>query len=370
LIIFRKILNSLLRIRTFKKDISCYAYNALVLGFVLFFCTFAAFASPNQLDDRPFTIVLLPDTQYYKDYPGVSRNHIFDSQTQWIADHLVDKNILLTLHLGDIVDISMESLWIDALYNLSHLDRLTPIILALGNHDIIELKDPGTSTYINSYELFHKKFPEDRFNKFPWFGGVFEKGNIENAYFLFNFAGVEYIVLALEYGPRDKVLDWANKIVEDFSTKKAIIVTHAYMAKGPKRLKAGVRFYPKVSGVPYDSKEYKVAGKDGLANGGDVIWNRLVKKHKNIEFVLSGHSKGPGKLISKGVNGNPVYQVGANYQWEENGGNGYLRLMKFYPKKKKVTVKTYSPLLDHFRTDWQNQFQIDLNKGKFLKLAP
>ena len=140
------------------------------------------------------------------------------------------------------------------------------------------------------------------------------------------------------------------------------------MAKGSKRLKAGVRFSPKTSNVPYGSKEYEASGIDGWANGGDIIWEKFVKKHKNIEFVFSAHSGGPGKLISKGIHGNPVFQVGANYQWEENGGNGYLRLMKFYPKKKKVTVKTYSPLLDHFRTDWENQFLLDLDKGKFLKL--
>ena len=51
----------------------------------------------------------------------------------------------------------------------------------------------------------------------------------------------------------------------------------------------------------------------------------------------------------------------------ENGGNGYLRLMKFYPEKKKITVKTYSPILDNFLINSENQFSIDLEKGKFLK---
>jgi len=352
-----------------KKYIVRCGYNLFVLGFVSFFCAFTVLAFANQFDDRPFTIVLLPDTQYYKDYSGISRNHIFDSQTQWIANHLIDENIVLTIHLGDIVDISTESLWVDALYNLTHLEGLTPIILALGNHDIQELEDPGSSTYINSYELFNRKFPEDRFNKLPWFGGVFEKGKIENAYFLFNFAGVEYVILTLEYGPRDKVLDWANNIVKMFPKKKAIIVTHAYMAKGGKRLKPGIKLSPKMKEMPYEPTDYKYSTEDGWANGGDIIWERFAKKHENIEFVFSGHSKGPGKLISKGDHGNSVFQVGANYQWEENGGNGYLRLMKFFPKENKVTVKTYSPLLDKFRTDWENQFLIDLNKGKFLKLG-
>jgi hypothetical protein len=347
-----------------------YANIALVLVFFLLFFVSPLFAAPNEMDDRPFTIALLPDTQKYKDYSGVSRSHIFDSQTQWIAEHVIDENIVLMLHLGDIVDISTDTLWDGALNSLSYVYGLIPIVLTAGNHDILELVGSGLATYEESYHLFNKYFPENRFNKSPWFGGVFEKGKIENAYYFFDFAGVEYVILALEYAPRDKTLDWANEIVETFSKKKAIVVTHAYMGKGSERLKPGVKLYPKVSGVPYDSKEYEMGGGDGWANGGDVIWNRLIKKHKNIEFVLSGHSKGPGKLISKGIHGNPVYQVGANYQWEENGGNGYLRLMKFYPKEKKVTVKTYSPLLDHFKTDWENQFLIDLDKGKFFELDP
>ncbi len=354
----------------------CQLFQNPIKNFVVF-CFFVfillsqrelVLASSLQSVDRPFTIALLPDTQKYKNFSGIARAHIFDSQTQWIADHIIDENIVLTLHLGDIVDISVNSLWDAALSSLDYLNGLVPLVLTAGNHDISELVDPGSATYTESYQLFNKRVPASRFNKLPWFGGIYEKGKIENAYYFFNFGRVEYIVLALEYGPRDKVLDWANKIVEKYSEKTAIIVTHAYMAKGPKRLKAGDKYSPKLKEVPYHSKEYEYLSKEIWANDGDVIWERLAKKHKNIMFVFSGHSKGPGKLISKGVNGNPVFQVGANYQWEENGGNGYLRLMKFYPKTKKVTVKTYSPLLDHFRTDWENQFLIDLNTGEFLKL--
>jgi len=350
----------------FKKNIII--SKLLTLIFIVSLTPSLSVASSPQESDRPFTIALLPDTQKYTNFSGVSTGYIFDSQTQWISDHVIDENIALTIHLGDIVDLSVDAVWINALNSLAYVDGLTPLILTAGNHDIAELVDKGASSYITSYRLFNKYFPENRFNRFPWFGGVFEKGKIENAYYFFSFAGVEYIILALEYGPRDKVLDWANKIVETFSKKTAIIVTHAYMAKGSKRLKPGVKLAPDIESVPYDSKEYKTSGKDGWANGGDVIWDRFIKKHKNIQFVFSAHSKGPGKLISKGDHGNAVYQVGANYQWEENGGNGYFRLMKFYPKEKKVEVKTYSPLLDRFRTDWENQFLIDLSKGKFLKL--
>src|SRR5690348_6798408 len=51
-----------------------------------------------------FTIVALPDTQYYsRDFPD-----IFRAQTQWIADHVQDQRIKMVLGLGDIVDDGSE----------------------------------------------------------------------------------------------------------------------------------------------------------------------------------------------------------------------------------------------------------------------
>ena len=47
-----------------------------------------------------FTIIVLPDTQYYSEsFPAV-----FDNQTQWIADNIEQMNIVFVTHLGDVVD--------------------------------------------------------------------------------------------------------------------------------------------------------------------------------------------------------------------------------------------------------------------------
>jgi len=39
-------------------------------------------------------------------------------------------------------------------------------------------------------------------------------------------------------------------------------------------------------------------------------------------------------------------------------GGGYFRLMQFLPDKKTVRVKTYSPWLDKWFTDDQQQFEV------------
>ena len=74
---------------------------------------FLTFLADNSLagSKKPFTIILLPDTQKYKHEFRGSRSHIFESQTKWIVDHVIDKNIVLVLHLGDVVDYSNAEQW-------------------------------------------------------------------------------------------------------------------------------------------------------------------------------------------------------------------------------------------------------------------
>ena len=105
-----------------------------------------------------FAIVLLPDTQKYKHFAGFSRKHIFESQTKWIVDHLLDENIKLVLHVGDIVDTSTESQWENAIQSLSHLEFLVPYVVVAGNHDLMELVNVNKAEYKNSTKLFNKKY--------------------------------------------------------------------------------------------------------------------------------------------------------------------------------------------------------------------
>src|ERR1700743_468856 len=68
----------------------------------LYFCSAlpSAAQTPTPTPTDEFTIIALPDTQFYSStYP-----QIFAAQTQWIAGHVQDQNIKLVLGLGDIVD--------------------------------------------------------------------------------------------------------------------------------------------------------------------------------------------------------------------------------------------------------------------------
>jgi hypothetical protein len=59
-----------------------------------------------------------------------------------------------------------------------------------------------------------------------------------------------------------------------------------------------------------------------------------------------------------GANGNLVNQILSDYQSDPLGGSGYLRLIKISPSMNRVSVSTYSPYLDSFKTDDHNQFVV------------
>ena len=84
------------------------------------------------MDRQPFTVVVLPDTQFYAEsYP-----HLFLDQTRWITDQVEKRNIVAVIHEGDIVNKCWrEEQWENADAALSVLDGVVPYFLALGNHD-------------------------------------------------------------------------------------------------------------------------------------------------------------------------------------------------------------------------------------------
>jgi len=96
------------------------------------------------------------------------------------------------------------------------------------------------------------------------------------------------------------------------------------------------------------------------ANNGEELWEKMIKLHKNIKIVLSGHvlNSGVARRVDIGNHGNTVNQILANYQMLPNGGNGYLRYLKFSPVNAEITVYTYSPFTRKFLHDSENQFTI------------
>jgi hypothetical protein len=75
-----------------------------------------------------FTIIALPDTQHYSEqFPAV-----FTSQTRWIVDNKVARNIVFVTHEGDVVqNYNLTSEWQAANASMSLLDGVVPYGMAL-----------------------------------------------------------------------------------------------------------------------------------------------------------------------------------------------------------------------------------------------
>jgi hypothetical protein len=195
------------------------------------------------------------------------------------------------------------------------------------------------------------------------FGGTFEEGHSENSFSLVPAGGQTWVVVALEFGPRDEAVRWADGILKQHATSPAIVLTHAYLF-GNERYDHG--HAPR----PWNPHEYVMAGQPGSSiNDGEEIWRKLVLPNSNVRLVLSGHVIDPqvGRLTSTRPDGTRVHQLLANYQScaypcetlngaTVRGGNGYLRIMRVDPAAHTLAVTTYSPYLDQYKRDADNEF--------------
>jgi hypothetical protein len=281
-----------------------------------------------------FTVVVLPDAQNYtKNYP-----QIFDSQTQWIAKNVATENIKVVVGLGDLVNTASDSTqWANALHSIDILDNArVPYAFPIGNHDYDTIPPTDRkATFFNQY------LGPQRYMEKAYYGATnFPSGSNENFYETFTWGGKTYIILVLEYVPRSEAVAWAKSIISSNTDKEVIVITHSYLYS---------------DGTTVDQCDTADMVGD---NGGAMLWSNLISQYPNISVVLSGHitNKFTARRSDVGVNGNFVHQLFTNWQDWTNGGNGYLRLMKFSPSNNAITVQSYSPYTRLYLTDPANQF--------------
>src|SRR5712671_1940942 len=296
--------------------------------------------SPTPADE--FTIVALPDTQFYSSL----NPQIFAAQTQWIANHVQDQNIQLVVGLGDIVDGGGSlAQWQNADAAVRLLSGKVPYMMAIGNHDYDQNNPAGRTASTKNFNSF---FGPARYAGAAWYKGSFPAGSNENFYGEITVNGRHYLIVVLEFAARDSALAWADGILKANQDKDAIVVTHMFTYMDNTR----------ISGCDLNSAGSFGVGQD---NNGEDMWWKLVRKYPNIHLVLSGHvvqGDGTGRRMDLGVNGNLVNQILSDYQSDPQGGGGYLRIMRISPSLNRISVTSYSPYLDTFKTDDHNQFTV------------
>ncbi|MBN1908409.1 MAG: metallophosphoesterase [Pirellulales bacterium] len=292
---------------------------AIILAVLLSFSASRAGAD----ESGEFSVVLLPDTQYYAEkYPETYRQ-----QTQWIKDQAKARNIKFVIHLGDIVQTATdEKQWKAADEAHRTLDGAVSYSVLPGNHDL----DDRDST------LYNKYFPPKRFEKHAWYGGN-EDGTNDNNYCFFEAAGMKFLVLSLEYRPSDTTLAWADEVLRRYPDHRVIVATHEYR----------------------DTKKRRPSG--------NRIWDILIRKHPNVFLVVCGHVSGVGRATHRTDDGTAVEEILTDYQKLPNGGDGWLRVLRFLPSEDRIEVKAYSPKLDKTNNKPAHSYRLKYPMSKSVK---
>jgi hypothetical protein len=246
-------------------------------------------------------------------------------------------NIVLVLHTGDVTKDNTEQEWTGVDEALGRLDGVVPYLVAAGNHD--SFVTGGKHGPNRDTTVFNRHLPVSRFSDKPWYGGCLE-GRSENMFFLLN---MKYLLLSIEFAPRVEVLDWANKVVSEHKDCGTIVVTHSYTYSDDSRMNF------KMNPLKYNENN----------TDRDEMWERFVSRHSNIFLVLSSHYFAVRHETSISDNGNRVHQVMTCYLDDEHKPQGWLRIIRFFPEQGRIQFRTYSPVLDRYLTDEQNQFEME-----------
>ena len=297
------------------------------------------------------TFVFIPDTQNFTQSQGSDG---LDSIVNWILENKESENIVGVMGLGDITNNNSASQWKEAKTSFEKLMGQVPFTFIEGNHDI-EFNNPDPNNPRNTTN-FNTYFPFDTWS--PYIDGYFEEGKIDNMYVLTeDVNGNKYMMLGLEFQPRDAVLEWANKVVAEHSDYNVIVTTHGYQ-----QYNHTTKNQYHISSDSYTD----VVGTDN--NVGTEIWDKFVRKHANITTVVCGHvyHEDIHVTTSIGDNGNVVTEIISNAQTTDvlMRMSGTITIVRVSEDGTKANVNQYATHHNQYLKDL-NQFTIDWIEGGY-----
>ena len=295
-------------------------------------------ANKTALSDYDYSFAIVGDPQIMNaQYPDA-----FNGIFSWINDNAESKKINQVMVMGDLVD-SNGAATEEWQRGQAALNGLTvPYNLVRGNHDGY-LSEQSTATF-DTYFGGSTKYAQSVTGYYT------AGGTYANAYRTFEVCGVPYLVIMLDYGPSDAVLEWANGVIAANPKHNVIVMTHSYLST------KGTTQNPGDSNPP-SSVTY--------GNDGTEIWNNLVRKHENIVMVLSGHEGADQVVMTQrqGDNGNTVTEFLIDPQELDartDGGTGMVTMMYFSNNGRTVQLETYSTVKNqYFMTTNQFSFELD-----------
>lgn len=253
-------------------------------------------------------IAVFGDIQFYTNHQYVD---LFKRSLNWIEYAKEKMGILCVLHTGDIVQTNSAldewGCFAKAMTNFS-----VPFISNIGNHDYQwsahSLINDRMNTHFNEYVQF--PLVTSRIE------AAFEAGRYENIVVRNEINGQRYDILALEFGPRKEVVEWANEWVKSHADIKYILMTHEYLEKGGGRRTSGIYSAAQFRNTTYTTPE--------------GLWNQLIKCNDNIVCVLCGHVGGLYAVTYDDNDfGRSVCQIQHNIQGSAYRYDNWLMMWEF-----------------------------------------
>src|SRR5665647_1102617 len=315
-------------------------------------------------EEEYFHIVVLPDAQYYTSLKYGGTMNMFHYQLDWIINNKTSSKIAYVITLGDMSDHG-DDVPIEFTRGGTEMYRLEtaniPYGTAVGNHEETSNRSPesgGNDQYANWFGRYHMETKS-------WYGGAYgSSNNNDNHYDLFTACGTDFIVLYIEYNApnntlynptiANNVMNWADGVLNTYSSRKAIIVSHSILNR------------PVGSESDYRGGNGNNNVASTFTDQGNAIYNRM-KLHPNVFLMLCGHISGEG-LRQDTYNGTVIKSYLSDYQnrqdspyggeSDRNGGNGFMRLMKFSITNQTLSVRTVAPRPGDniLETDGDSQF--------------
>ncbi len=275
-----------------------------------------------------YVFAFLPDTQYMTQDNPKSLKVMFD----YLVDQGKQKNIKYVIGLGDMTNGNSQREWSTITKQTDRLNSYIPYSFVPGNHDVL---------LNNKLELFNKAYAKKTgfyYQHVAANGGFFNEESVRSTYLTFSVGEIDYLIINLDFGATDDILEWAGSVLDAHPDHRAIITTHGYLNS---------------DGTTLDNTDYADPTEyDKGFNSGEEIWEKLVSKHENIDMIVCGHMHHDSIVCTprEGDAGNTVYQILMDPQstCKKLGGLGTVGLMYFTADGSRARVEYYSTVFEKY----------------------
>ena len=285
-----------------------------------------------DMPEFAYSFAVIGDPQMINGYHPEHYAGIYD----YVLANRERDNTKLAIVLGDLTERSKPEEWERAQAAVTRWqDADLPFTVIRGNpyHD----REPLFNEYMG--QLIRSQSD-----------GWFDNESMCNTYRELTVGDTKYLLLALDFGPDDDVLAWANGVCEQFPEHRVIVVTHGYLDNGGVLLKRGEDYVPD-GGMAYH----------GAKNGGIEMWEKCFSQHKNIRMILCGHvgENGVEHSVRVGKHGNAVVEMLIDPQDidDQVTPTGMVATLYFSEDGNRVTVHNYSTVQGRY---YGEPFTVDM----------